>query len=211
MKIRVLKSGERVIVDPTLTVQRIYMVKPSFDSQSCRTLKSKQIFYLCINLGCLSPVATTAMEQNIGFWPAYLLCLCVFAIGITILIAGERLYVVHPPQGSIITNAFRAMWIGLRNGGNMGQSIAAASSAPVLFVANNVAEAAKPSYQDERGRKYKTPWSDIYVDELKRGLSACRVFLFYPIYWVSFSQMFNNMVSQGRDNLKSLRRSTGHC
>ena len=78
------------------------------------------------------------MEQWTGFWPAYLLCLCVFAIGIAILIAGEKFYVVHPPQGSIITNAFRAMWIGLRSGGNMGESTVAASSAPVLSVANDV-------------------------------------------------------------------------
>lgn len=65
------------------------------------------------------------------------------------------------------------------------------------FVADNVAEAAKPSYQDERGRKYKTSWDDVYIDELKRGLAACRVFLFYPIYWVAYSQMLNNFISQG--------------
>ena len=203
MRIRPLKSGERVIVDPTITIQRIYMVKLLSDSQFCRMLKVKQIFYLCINLGCLSPVATTEMEQKIGFWPAYLLCLCVFAIGISILIAGEKLYVVHPPQGSIITNAFRAMWIGLRSGGNMGESTFTASSEHGLSVADNVADAAKPSYQDECGRKYKTSWNDFYVDELKRGLSACRVFLLYPIYWVSFSQMNNNMVSQGNKDLKT--------
>jgi proton-dependent oligopeptide transporter, POT family len=43
--IKVLKSGERVIVDPAVTVQRIYM-----------------IFYLCINIGSLSSIATTEME-----------------------------------------------------------------------------------------------------------------------------------------------------
>ena len=67
----------------------------------------------------------------------------------------------------------------------------------LLFVADNVVEAAKPLYQDERGGKYKTPWDDIYIDELKRGLAACRVFLFYPIYWVAYSQMLNNFISQG--------------
>lgn len=159
MTIRVLKSGERVIVDPAITIQRIYM-----------------IFYLCINLGCLSPIATTEMEQSTGFWTAYLLCLCFFVLGVAILIAGERYYVIHPPKGSIIINAFRAMWIGLRNGGNM--------------------ETAKPSYRDERGRKYQRLWDDLYIDELKRGLAACRVFLFYPVYWVAYSQMLNNFISQ---------------
>ena len=84
-----------------------------------------QIFYLCINLGCISPIATTEMEQSMGFWTAYLLCLCVFILAIAILIAGEDHYVVHPPKGSAIINAFRAMWIGLRNGGSMGKLTAA--------------------------------------------------------------------------------------
>ena len=96
-----------------------------FSSLSYAKIEIK-IFYLCINLGCISPIATTEMEQSIGFWTAYLLCLCIFVLGVAILIAGKRHYVVHPPKGSIIINAFRAMWIGLRNGGNMGKSIAAA-------------------------------------------------------------------------------------
>lgn len=66
-----------------------------------------------------------------------------------------------------------------------------------LLLADNVAEAAKPSYQDERGRKYRTSWDDVYIDELKRGLAACRVFLFYPVYWVAYSQVLNNFISQG--------------
>lgn len=92
-----------------------------------------KIFYLCINLGCLSPIATTEMEQSTGFWTAYLLCLCFFVLGVAILIAGERYYVIHPPKGSIIINAFRAMWIGLRNGGNMGTSTAAAAPASLSY------------------------------------------------------------------------------
>ena len=60
-----------------------------------------------------------------------------------------------------------------------------------------VIEAAKPSYQEEYGRKDKTPWNDLFVDEIKRALVACRVFLFYPIYWVVYSQMLNNFISQG--------------
>ena len=70
-----------------------------------------------------------------GFWTAYLLCLCVFILAIAILIAGKDHYVVHPPKGSAIINAFKAMWIGLRNGGSMGKLTAAIMSvSSVLFV-----------------------------------------------------------------------------
>ena len=93
-----------------------------------------KIFYLCINLGCISPIATTEMEQSMGFWTAYLLCLGVFIVAITILIAGKNYYVVHPPKGSAIINAFRAMWIGLRNGASMGKSIAAIWSVSSILI-----------------------------------------------------------------------------
>ncbi len=58
-------------------------------------------------------------------------------------------------------------------------------------------DAAKPSYQEEHGRKHKTPWTDLFIDEVKRGLVACKVFVFFPIYWLVYSQMLNNLVSQG--------------
>lgn len=102
------------------------------------------------------------MERDIGFWSAFLLCLCVFLIGFAILVLGRKVYVVRPPQGSIITNAFRAIWIMIRHR-NM--------------------DAAKPSYAEEFGRSTTGAWDDHFIDELKRALVACRVFVFYPIYW----------------------------
>lgn len=90
----------------------------------------------------------------------------------------KRFYVTRPPQGSIIPKAFRAMWIGLMSKGKM--------------------DAAKPSYQEEYGRKYQTPWDDLFIDEIKRALIATRVFLFYPIYWVIYYQMNTNLISQGK-------------
>ncbi len=43
-----------------------------------------------------------------------------FVIGIIVLIVGKKFYVVRPPKGSVIPNAFRALWIGIMNKGNMG-------------------------------------------------------------------------------------------
>ncbi|KAK5015511.1 peptide transporter ptr2 [Cryomyces antarcticus] len=157
--VKTLKNGERVIVDPAVTIQRIYM-----------------IFYLCINVGSLSSIATTELEKNVGFWSAYLLPLLMFMVGFGILIAGKKRYIVRPPKGSVIAHCFKALWIAVRNKGNL-----------------NVA---KPSYQEEYGHKYKTPWNDLFIEELKRALVACKVFIFYPVYWVVYNQMLNNFISQ---------------
>jgi proton-dependent oligopeptide transporter, POT family len=159
-RVRVLNTGERVIVDPAVTVQRIYMM-----------------FYLCINIGSLSPIITTQLEKYVGFWSAYLLPFVIFVFGFVVLISGRKKYVVRPPKGSVIIHSMKALWIGIANKGNIA--------------------AAKPSYQQLHGRRFKTPWNDLFIDELSRALVACRVFLFYPIYWLVFNQMMNNFVSQG--------------
>jgi len=153
MKIKTAKSGERVIQDPNVTFQRIYMV-----------------FYFCINIGSLSLIATVFMEKYTGYWTVNLLGLLGFLIGFGVLLLGKKYYVTRPPQGSILPYAFRAMWIGLVNGRKM--------------------EAARPSYQAAHGQKYSTPWNETFVDELSRALAACRVFLFYPIYWVMWVSHF---------------------
>lgn len=51
MRTKVLKSGERVVVDPAVTIQSLY-----------------NIFYWCINIGSLSAIATVWMELKIDFW-----------------------------------------------------------------------------------------------------------------------------------------------
>ncbi|KAH8429083.1 peptide MFS transporter [Aspergillus melleus] len=158
MAMSTTKKGERVIIDPALTIQRIYM-----------------IFYGCINLGSLSLLATPYMERDIGFWSGYLLCLCMFAVGTTVLIVGRKYYVVRPPQGSIITDAFKALWI---------------------MIVNRNMDAPKPTWQAENGSSRAVPWDDHFIDELKRALVACRVFAFYPVYWVVYGQFSSNFVTQ---------------
>lgn len=159
MELKTTKKGERVIIDPNVTIQRIYM-----------------IFYCCINLGSLSLLATTYMERLVGFWSGYLLCLCMFVVGGIVLILGRKKYVVRPPQGSIITDAFKALW---------------------LMVRNRNMDGPKPSWQAVHGNPNHTfPWNDQFIDELKRALVACRVFCFYPIYWLVYQQFSTNFVTQ---------------
>ncbi|KAF7874202.1 hypothetical protein EAF04_002874 [Stromatinia cepivora] len=158
MAIKVLENGERVIIDPAVTIQRIYL-----------------IFYWCINIGALSLLATPYMERDIGFWSAFLMCLCVFLIGFATLLLGRKRYVVRPPKGTVITDAFKVI-------GTM--------------IKHRKLDAAKPSYQVANNIPQSTQWNDQFVDEVKRALIACRVFVFYPIYWVVYAQFSSNFVSQ---------------
>ncbi|CAI5758426.1 unnamed protein product [Candida verbasci] len=155
-RITITKKGERVIVDPNITVQNVFM-----------------FFYLMINIGSLSVIATTEMEAHAGgFWTAYLLCFCFFWIAVAALILGRNKYVKIPVGDRIINKTFRCTWIAVRSGFKF--------------------DAAKPSVNPEKA----FPWDDQFVDEVKRSLYACKVFAFYPIYWLVYGQMLNNFVSQ---------------
>jgi POT family proton-dependent oligopeptide transporter len=57
-------------------------------------------------------------------------------------------------------------------------------------------DAPKPTYQEEFGRRGTVPWDDQFIDESKRALVTCRVFVFYPLYRVTYSQFSGNFVSQ---------------
>ncbi|KAF1817879.1 PTR2-domain-containing protein [Dissoconium aciculare CBS 342.82] len=153
--VRITRSGKKVIVDPPMTITRIF-----------------SIFYLCINIGSLSPILTTSLESSVGFYAAYFLCFAMFIIGLITLIYGKNNYIIKRPTGSPVFDALRIIWIRVRTG---------------------TFEAAKSG--GGRGKAGR-PWSDRFVEELKKALEACRVFLFFPIYWVAFNQMNNNFVSQ---------------
>lgn len=98
-----------------------------------------------------------------------------FCLGYAVLVWGKDRYIIKPPQGGVIGNCFRALWIASRNGFDINK--------------------ARPSAL--YNRSHTVSWDDSFIDELKTALSACKVFLFFPIYWLTYSQMLNNFVSQG--------------
>jgi POT family proton-dependent oligopeptide transporter len=115
---------------------------------------------MCINIGSLSNILTTVLESKVGFWLAYLVPVIVFGLGFTVLVSEKKSYIDRPPRGSVVLDAFRIIWIGMRKGFDL--------------------DAAKSGV---RGRGNEM-WSDEFVDEIKIALASCKVFLFFPIYWV---------------------------
>ncbi|KAI5302460.1 mediator complex subunit [Ascosphaera pollenicola] len=99
-----------------------------------------------------------------------------FVVGFVVLFLGRKKYYVRKPTGSIIPMAFRIILIGIKNKGKM--------------------DVAKPSYQRERGNVVDYKWDDTLVGEIKRAMVACKVFVYYPIYYICYQQMLNNFISQ---------------
>ncbi|KAL4063881.1 POT family-domain-containing protein [Scleroderma yunnanense] len=172
--IRTTKSGERVIVDPSLTTARIYMY-----------------FYLFINIGALvGQIGMVYAEKYVGYWLAYTLPTCVFLISPLVLWYGHGKYRTSPPTGSVLATALRVWRYAARGRWSWN---------PIRTIQNLTSddfwESAKPS--KVVGEKLRwMRYDDHWVDELRRGFKACSVFLWFPIYWLSYNQLNNNLTSQ---------------
>ncbi|KDR86044.1 hypothetical protein GALMADRAFT_109580 [Galerina marginata CBS 339.88] len=170
------KNGERVIVDPSLTVLRIYMY-----------------FYLMINVGgVIGQVGMVYAEKFVGFYLSYTLPTAAFLLCPVILYIGRNKYSYSPPTGSVLATAIR-LWRHAARG--------KWSSNPVTTFKNMNApgfwENAKPSKFSGPGPK--PAWmnfDDQWVNEVQRGINACGVFLWYPIYWLTYIQLSGNLTSQ---------------
>ncbi|GLB40829.1 putative POT family protein [Lyophyllum shimeji] len=168
------KSGERVIVDPTLTISRVYMY-----------------FYLFINIGALvGQIGMTYSEKYVGFWLAYTLPTIVFLLCPVVLLIGRNRYVRSPPTGSILLTCLRLWRFAAKGRWSLN---------PVRMykqmTADDFWENAKPSKQGDNKPKWMN-FDDQWVDEVNRGLKACGVFMWYPIYWLTYNQLNNNLTSQ---------------
>ena len=175
MKVITNPKGERVLIDPAVTSSRVY-----------------HYFYLFINIGALvGQISMVYSEKFVGFWlsfflPTVLLLICPFIMWFC-----RKRYVRSPPQGSVLSKAVRLF---LR--GNSGRW----SLNPVATVKKlndgtfwvNV----KPSNIPVGQRPAWMTFDDQWVDEVRRGFHACSVFLWYPLYWLTYNQLNNNLTSQ---------------
>jgi POT family proton-dependent oligopeptide transporter len=169
----VTNSGERVIVDPSLTISRVYMY-----------------FYLFINLGALiGQISMAYSEKFVGFYLAYTLPTVVFLLCPLVLYIGRNRYIRSPPTGSVLASALRLFRFAARGKWSL---------SPIKtyknFTAPGFWEDVKPSKL--ANRPAWMTWDDQWVDEVQRGIKACGVFCWYPIYWLTYNQLNNNLTSQ---------------
>ncbi|CAG8978166.1 hypothetical protein HYALB_00011481 [Hymenoscyphus albidus] len=175
MIVRDLPSGERVIVDPGVTQTRTY-----------------NYFYLFINIGALlGQIAMVYCEKYVGFWlsfllPTLMLCLCPL-----VLIWGKKRYKRTPATGSVLSKAMR-----LFIHANKGRWSLNPVATYKRLHDGTFWEDVKPSRIDPSLRPRWMTFNDQWVDEVRRGFHACSVFCWFPIYWLTYNQLNNNLVSQ---------------
>jgi POT family proton-dependent oligopeptide transporter len=158
------RKGERVIVDPAITNTRIFLY-----------------FYLCINVGSLSgQIGMVIVEQQYGFWQAFLIPTGMFLIAPLVLWSQKKNYKLSPPTGSLLSKFIKMFFFARKS--SKGWSLNWDAAKP-----SNVPAAERPAWMT---------YDDAWVDEVRRGLMACKVFLFLPIFFLSYNQMTGNLTIQ---------------
>lgn len=107
-----------------------------------------------------------------------------------VLILGRNRYEHSPPKGSVVADALKVIRIACKghwtwNLKKMGRTVEWDKARPSVVMANSAGD--RPAW---------LKWDDAFVDETRRALNACAVFLFFPLYWLSYNQLNNNLTSQ---------------
>lgn len=175
LRVTTTKEGERVIIDPAITSARIY-----------------NWFYLFINVGALVGQLTMAYAAlYVGYWLAFMLPTIMFLFCPLVLIVCKKHYRLTPPQGSLLGPAVKLLFRATKGKWSIN---------PVTTYRNmndgQFWEDVKPSNIDAASRPKWMTFDDAWVDEVRRGFMACSVFLWYPLYWISYNQINNNLTSQ---------------
>lgn len=97
---KTLPSGEKVVVDPETTIQRILL-----------------IFYAFINVGAFFAIATTYTEKYLGFWLAFLLPGIVYFLLPLLLFFMNKRLVKKPVVGSELTQFFKIIGAAIKGNG----------------------------------------------------------------------------------------------
>ncbi|KAM0388103.1 hypothetical protein ACHAO7_011869 [Fusarium culmorum] len=175
MHVKTLKSGERIIIDPAVTIERVYMW-----------------FYWAINIGALvGQVTMVFAEKYVGFWlsytlPTFMLCICPI-----ILFFNRKNYERRPPGGSVLGPAMKTFFLAQKGRWSINPFQTWKNMHTGDFWEN-----VKPSRFSHENRPKWMTFDDAWVDELRRGFNACAVFCWYPIFWLCYNQINNNLISQ---------------
>jgi POT family proton-dependent oligopeptide transporter len=165
------QSGERVIVDPAVTITRIY-----------------NYFYWFINIGaCVGQIAMVYAERYVGFWLSFLLPTIMFIVCIPVLIFCKKFYILRPPSGNVMGPAFGLLFKALGRGFSINPMQTYRN-----WTGGQMWESIKPSRLGDSKPKWYN-FDDAWVDEVARGFGACSVFFWIPIFWLAYRQMDSNL------------------
>ncbi|KAI9476688.1 hypothetical protein LPJ78_003667 [Coemansia sp. RSA 989] len=146
-----------------------------YEDSKLTTERGFRYFYWSINVGAFAGMlACPQIAKNESYAIAYMLPAIVFFIGIMAFVAGSKRYTKKKPQGTVLVKVWRCM-----------------------RYARKHKQEGQGHWLDSSLGATDQEWNDEFVVGLQRSLRACKVFLFYPIYWSVYGNMTDLLINQG--------------
>ncbi|KAJ5527517.1 oligopeptide transporter [Penicillium frequentans] len=160
-RIKVTTKGQQVVITRDKTLTYIYSL------------------YFCysrmVNVGSLSSIATTLLEEKVGFWAAYIVTFACMLFSVILLHIGDTAFVQVPPSGTMLPIVFKLVGCSIKNGFNL--------------------KASSPAYQ--RAVHNRTvPWTEEFHTGICSGFKAIKVCCAWPALWLCIFQASANGISQ---------------
>lgn len=167
LHVKTLPSGERVLVDPAVTSERIY-----------------NWFYFFINVGALAgQISMVWVEKYVGFYLSYVLPTAMLCLCPAVMIWGRKRYSRREPGGSVLGPAMKTFFLAQKGRWSINPFRTWKNMHDGTFWDN-----VKPSRFTDETRPAWMNFDDAWVDELRRGFAACAVFCWYPLFWLCYNQ-----------------------
>jgi POT family proton-dependent oligopeptide transporter len=103
-----------------------------------------------------------------------------FLLAPVVLGWNKKHYRLSPPTGSVLSKFFRLFMFARKHSKGWHLNW----------------ESVKPSNVPVDQRPHWMTYDDAWVDEVRRGLMACKVFLFLPVFMLAYNQMTGNLTTQ---------------
>lgn len=129
-------------------------------------------------------------ERYVGFYLSFLIPTLVFCCSLPIMFICRTWYKRTPPEGSVLGPAVKLILMGMKGRIHVNPIKTYRHLHDGTFW-----EGVKPSRLGASAPKWMT-FDDNWVNEVARGWAACSVFLWYPLYWICYNQINNNLTSQ---------------
>ncbi|KAK6854145.1 peptide transporter protein [Apiospora arundinis] len=167
------KKGQKVIVDPEESINSVMLW-----------------FYLLVNIGAATGIATTYLAKGVGYWAAYLIPTILYLMLPPLLWYLNSRLVKQPPGGSDLGNVFKVLGDIITHGGlkSIGKK--------------GFWEAGKPSVRIAAGSTKTYGYDDHFVDDVRRTFQACGIFIFQPIFQINDTGLgaAGNALTAGMEN-----------
>lgn len=152
--VKVLPSGEKVIVDLEKTLERISLY-----------------YYWIINVGAFFLVATTYCARRIGYWLAFLVPTIMYVFLPGILFYLQSKLIKDVPAKSALSTFWKVLRVTFSRGWFR------------RYREGTLWEYAKPSNMLARGDKHKEiTWDDKWVSDVRKTLQSCKIFMYFPMF-----------------------------